>query len=694
MTLTTTYSLWLAPLCVLLGVLAAWVLYRRTRERHGWSAALQWTLGSLRALVIAFVAFLLLEPMTRLWVHEVRKPIVVLAHDGSSSLLAVGDTVALREDYGKRLQALATELEGRYQVVPLTYGSRIEDGLHLEQDQGHTDIDQLFQAVYDRYAGADLGAVVIDGDGIFNRGRSPQLAAERLGVPVFPIMLGDTTVHPDLILREVQHNRITYLGNDFPLLVKWRADHLVGRATRLSVTHRGKEVASKALSIQGDPMIAETPLMLKADEAGLQRYSVQLQAVEGEATLANNRFDIYVDVLDDRRRVLLLSRAPHPDVGAIHQAMAQVEGYTVEVSTIDAFNGNLAGYDLVILHQLPSSDRGAQGVLAEVIKRKIPTWTLLGLRTNMRQVNELGLGVQVKQARGGFSDAQGAVSPDFTLFTLEPEQKQALEQFPPLQVPFAEYTAARSASILLSQRIGSVRTGYPLFVFQAQTAPRTAVTCGEGLWRWRLADMQQHNTTVHFDELVQKTVQFLALKQDKSRFRVIAEREFEQTSRVTLAAELYNASYEPVNAPEATLQLTDEDGRELAYTFSRSGTGYQLDVGTLPAGRYTWKARTELDGERLGAQGELLVKPMVAEQLNTVADHALWAHIAARTNGVTTTPGQLETLVQALKDRPEVAPRSYAHLSYSDLIGLRWLFFPLLVLLTVEWAVRRRSGTY
>jgi len=94
--LTTSYSLWLTPLCIALGVLCAWLLYRRTREKNGWSAAVQWTLAIARAIVIALLAFFLLEPMVRIFLREVRKPIIVLAHDGSSSLLATGDTAALR----------------------------------------------------------------------------------------------------------------------------------------------------------------------------------------------------------------------------------------------------------------------------------------------------------------------------------------------------------------------------------------------------------------------------------------------------------------------------------------------------------------------------------------------------------------------------------------------------------------------
>jgi hypothetical protein len=312
----------------------------------------------------------------------------------------------------------------------------------------------------------------------------------------------------------------------------------------------------------------------------------------------------------------------------------------------------------------------------------------------MRQVNALDLGVNVETGHGGYSDVQAKVSADFSLFTLDPEDIRAFERFPPMQVPFGRYTLARSGTALMSQRIGQVVTDQPLFAFQAQAARRTAITCGEGLWRWRLADMQQNNTNAHFDKLVRKTVQFLALKQDKSRFRVKAEREFAQNEKVVLDAELYNASYEPVNTPEATVTFRDEEGRELKYTFSRNGTGYHLDAGLLPTGKYTWKAATTLDGERFAAQGEFLVKPLNLERMNTVADRGLWENIAARTGGIATGPQDLDRIAKNLEERPEMAARSYSHASFSDLIGLRWLFLPILLLLSLEWALRRRSGTY
>ncbi len=694
MSLTTSYSLWLAPLCVLLGVLAAWLLYRRSSEQHGWSPRLVWSLGIARALVIALLAFFLLEPMVRVFLREVRKPVIVIAHDGSSSLLATGDTTALRTTYQAALARLGETLSDDHEVRMFTYGSDVKEGIDFAQREGHTDIDRVFREVYDRFAGPDLGAVIIDGDGIYNTGRDPRLAAERLGVPVFAIALGDTTVRPDLVLRSVDHNRITYLGNEFPLVARVEARHFNGQRTRVSILRDGKELIGKDLAVDTDPLLIEIPFMVKADRPGLQRLVVRVDEREGESSTANNEQTIYVDVLDDRQKILLLAQAPHPDVAALRESLNALEGYGTDVAYAASFHGTPEEYDLIVLHQLPSASSAIQPVLERIVAKNIPTWTILGQNTDFNQVNALDGGLEITNGQRMTNDAQAGMNPDFALFNFEAEEARAFERFPPLQVPIGTYGTGRGAAALMTQKVGVVRTKYPLMLFQAQGERHSATLCGEGLWRWRLADQQLFGSHAHFDKLVHKTVAYLALKQDKSRFRVRHPQEFAQNEKVKLEAELYNASYEPVNTPEATIRLADESGKDLAYTFSRKGTGYALDAGILPPGRYTWKAAATLDGEHLAASGEFLVKELVAERASTVADHDLWAGIAARTQGLMAHADEMDRIVDAITTKKAIVPRSYAHASFSDLIGLRWIFFILLALLTLEWALRRRSGTY
>lgn len=694
MNLTTVHSLWLAPLCLALGVALAWFLYRRASSKDGFSPNLALLLAIVRAVAIALLAFFLLEPMIRTMVREVRKPVVVIAHDGSASLLAAGDTAALRSSYRKDLELLAERLGDRYEVRTFTYGREVREGLHFDQQDELTDIGELMRTVHDRLGGNDLGAVVLDGDGIYNRGRDPRLDATRLGVPIHTIALGDTTVRPDLVLRSVEHNRINYLGNEFPVLARIEARHLAGQRSRVAVMYNGREVAAQDLAISGDPFFKEVPFTLEAEKAGIQRYTVVVTATDGEATDVNNSQDIYIDVLDARQKVLLLGAAPHPDLGAIRNALAGLEGYETTVAYADDFAEPAASFDLVVLHGLPTLQKPVAAALQAAAAKNIPLMVILAPSVDFKAFNELGGGVQVSGTRAAFTDALPVVDRTFSAFTLEAELVRAIERFPPLQVPFGQYDLGRSASTLLTQRIGAVRTEYPLIALVGQGERRMATITGEGIWRWRIADQQQNGSHEQVDRLIHKLVQFLALKVDKKRFRVEHASAFNESDAVLFAAELYNPSYELVNTPEVEIVLQDEAGTEYPYAFSRTGNAYRLDAGRLPAGRYTWRARTELDGERFTASGEVLVRPVVAELLSTSADHGLLADLSARTEGLAVTQGGLQEVERAIRDRQDIAARSYSHASFSDLIDLRWIFFILLALLSLEWVLRRRNGAY
>ena len=695
MNISTNYPLWLVPVCLLLGCGLAWLLYRRSVDRHGWDRRLALLMAVFRASAVSLIAFFLLQPMVKVQVEDIRKPVIVIAHDGSSSLLATSDSAALREAYQQRLEALSDQLSSKFEVRTFTYGQGVEEGLAFGQRQQLTDIDQVFREVYDRFSGPDLGAVIVDGDGIWNRGSDPRFTAQRLGVPVYTIAMGDTTVRADLVLKAVEHNRITYLGNEFPLLVRIEARHLTGKSTRLSVIQAGAEVAGKDISISGDPLFVEVPLLVKATSAGLQRYTVSLRNVEGETTEVNNTRTVLVEVLDDRKKVLLLAAAPHPDLAAIRNALGGLDGFATEIALADGFNGKVEDFDLVVLHQLPSTKGQGKNVLQQIRAKGIPVWYFIGTQTDFPAFEQEAAGLNVAAQRGRITDAQASSDPSFPLFTMDAAQLRSIERFPPLQIPFGEYELGKGASSLFTQRVGVVKTAAPLIAVQ-QGERRTAVTCGEGFWRWRLADQQMNQGTAHFDGVVRKLVQFLAVKADKQRFRTECAQVFAENEPVIINAELYNASYELVNEPEAKVIITDEGGKDFPFVFSRVGSSYRLEAGQLPPGRYTFTARTTFAGDNLTSSGGFNVQELVAEQLTTTADHGLWRDIAARSSGLFVSADEdgMDRIAAAMGDRKDLAARSYAHSSFSDLIGLKWIFFVLLGLLTAEWGMRRWAGAY
>ncbi len=692
MQLTTVQPLWLALLCTGLGVGTAWLLYARAGGEL--PPSLRRVLFVLRALSVALVAFFLLEPLLRFEERELRKPVVVLAHDGSVSLDAAGDTAFLHGPYRKALEELERDLGDRFEVRSFTYGAGVEEGLRFAQDRTRTDLGTLLRAVHERFAGSELGAVVLDGDGIQNQGRDARLEATRLGVPVYTVLLGDTTVHPDLVVKGVEHNAITYLGNGTPVRVRVQADHLSGSRTVLELRQENRVVVEREVAITGDPFLQEVMLELKPDATGPQRYVARLRPVEGERIAGNNSQSFVVDVLDDRQRIVLFAAAPHPDLGALRQALASTEGYSIELHYAGQSEPDLKGADLLVLHGLPSTRHAVGALLDRATELKLPTLYIAALGTDLSALGRLQRTVGISGGRPAVTDAQAAVQRDFPLFTLDDELAAALERFPPLQVPFAQYSTGRGAQALALQRIGMVRTNEPLLVFAQDGGRREGFIAGEGIWRWRMADHQLHGDHRRTDKLFHRMAQFLALKVNKEPFRVVHAAVFGSDEPVLFTAELYNANLEPVNTPDVQLVVSDSSGRSVNYAFDRSGMTYGLNAGRMAAGSYTWKASTTFNGRSLSRTGKFHVEEPQLERNNTIADHGLLRDLAALTQGEALPGTRVSELSSLLGARPGLAARSYLRTRFSDLIGLRALFFVLLALLTAEWVLRRRNGSY
>jgi len=217
---------------------------------------------------------------------------------------------------------------------------------------------------------------------------------------------------------------------------------------------------------------------------------------------------------------------------------------------------------------------------------------------------------------------------------------------------------------------------------------------GEGLWRWKSAAFQQSESHDSFNELITKSVQYLASKEDKSLFRVNGKNDFLENEDVVFDAELYNASYEPISGKEISMQIRNEEGKEFTYQFSSSGDLYQLNAGRLSVGNYSYEAKASSEGNVWVERGEFSVSPLQMEIINTIADHRLLNQFARENNGVMVYPNQMQKLVDEITNKKEIVSVSYENKQLDELINFRWLAVLILILLSTEWLLRKRAGTY
>ncbi|MBK9012823.1 MAG: hypothetical protein IPM82_01345 [Saprospiraceae bacterium] len=695
--LSFQYPTWYLLLCVALGLGYAFTLYFRDKTFAEQHPNLHKILGVLRFLAATLLAILLLQPLIKSLLTETKKPVIVLAQDESESVGSVLTGEAL-EQYKTSWDKLKNSLSAKYEVKEYGFGSEVREGVTFEMKDKISNISNVMKEVSDLYGNQNLGAVVLATDGIYNEGSNPLYAGAKLNAPVFSVALGDTTAKKDLVLKRVFHNKIAYLGDKFSVQMDVAARNCAGANTNITISKlNGNEVSNLQtipLNINSADFFTTREVVLEAKEAGVQRYRISLSQVSGEKSVANNSREFFVDVLDARQKLLIVANAPHPDISALKQTLEVNKNYQITIGYISDLKVNVADFDFVVLHNLPSSRNDASTVLNVLNQKKTPRMFIVGSQTNLTRFNQVQPLITIQGDQQNSNVVQGVFNPNFSLFTIDENLRRNLPSFNPLTAPFGDFSVRGDAQVLLYQRIGKVDTKYPLLLFGEDNGTKIAVLAAEGLWRWRLFDYLQHQNHDIFSELIGKNFQYVAVKADKRRFRISTSKNiFNENEPVIFDAELYNESFELINEPDVRLTITNADRKEFNYTFNKTTKGYNLNAGVFPVGNYRFRGNVTFNGQNLSFDGQFSVQPIQLELYETTADHAMLRRLSREFGGSVFYQNQIEALTDSLLAR-DIKPVIFTSTSTRSVINLKWIFFLILGMLSLEWFLRRYFGAY
>ncbi|MFN7015287.1 MAG: hypothetical protein ACK4ON_13560, partial [Bacteroidia bacterium] len=317
-----------------------------------------------------------------------------------------------------------------------------------------------------------------------------------------------------------------------------------------------------------------------------------------------------------------------------------------------------------------------------------------GLNVSYTQFNKLQTGVSITALPGKSNEIQAIKNKNFTLFTGNESFNKIYAEFPALTAPFGEIKYSNAFTPLFFQKIGMVETDVPLVLFNAQSEPKIGVIIAEGWWRWKMANYARYQNHDAFNEWIQKAVQLLSAKQDKSKFRVFAKNLFDENEAIEFDAELYNDAFELFNEPEVNINIFDSNKKRFPFSFVKTSNAYRLNAGYLPVGDYTYEASVKYGDKILKHSGNFSVSAIVIEQLQTKANHQLLNSLSEKNGGKLYLPSQLSELKNELLQREDLLPVSYAEQKLNEIINLKWIFFLILTLLSVEWFLRKRFGGY
>ena len=386
--------------------------------------------------------------------------------------------------------------------------------------------------------------------------------------------------------------------------------------------------------------------------------------------------------------------SPHPDLGALKKSIESNKNYEAKIVFVNelAKITDLKQYNLVVMHQLPGTTNSVQNILNNLRQMQIPTLFIGGTQSNWQVLSSYLSGLRISSSPANENDAIPIVNGSFSLFSLSENLKSTLANFPPLKSPFGNYNNT-GFEVLANQQVGYVKTNNPLIALSKGNTWRVGVICGEGIWRWRLADFSQNKNYDVFDEIINKTVQYLGVKSDLRRFRLVNFKpSYLENEPLQLDAEVYNPSYELDNKNDVEFTINTTDEKLYKYTFSKTANAYTLNAGILAPGIYTYIAKTMVDGKQETINGTLSILPLQNELGETVADHNLLGQLSQNTGGNMFYPKELDKLVKQLKACEVIKPIIYTERETTDLINLKWLFIIILLFMLVEWLVRKMNG--
>lgn len=645
-----------------------------------------------------FIGLLLLNPMINTRNTEIKKPVVLIAQDNSESIKASTDSMSLLTLEGK-MDQIESKLSGDFVVKRWSFDSRISDTTDIDYSGKATNISSVFESAYNSFGVENLAAIVLPSDGIFNEGNHPSYILDRLKIPVYPVLLGDTIQRKDLKIQKVFHNKIAYLGDKFNVQVDLRAFNALNQKSRLTVTHFGgtgsRLIGEQSINIDKEDYFQTVEFTLEAKEPGVQRYRFTLNPVAGEISTVNNSREIFIDVLDGRQKILLLAYAPHPDVSALKQILESNNNFQVEFSLLRQFSQPITNFDLVIFHQLPAKGADINSHISNLNSKQIPRLFIVGQQTDLGGFNNIQKALTIRAGTVASNEVTGIVNPVFSLFSLESESVRQIPGFNPMTSLFGDFVPAGNTEVLLKQRIGKVDTEYPLLMFQTQDGSKVGVLAAEGIWKWRLFDYLQHENFNIVDELIGKTINYLSVKEDKRRFRVFTPKNvFDENERLVFGAELYNESYELVNDPDVHLKITNEAGQEFTYVFNKREKAYYLEPGVFPVGAYRYSSYVEYAGKRLTFDGRFSIQAIEKELYELTADHGLLRGLSASYGGHSFYINNAESIADSIKNNDRIKPVIYEFSNTLPLLNYKWLFFIIILLLSVEWFMRKYYGGY
>lgn len=746
-------ELWLVwALCMgaaLALALSAVALWRGPRPQR------RWLLLGLRAVAIAACLTVALEPTL-----ELRRITRVPNHVALLTDVSQSMSVSPPEGGASRQQRAVKLLEGAQGTLESwrQTGHRIDTYAFAETLSPATwstlgqpargDATRIGEALTElqgRYAGRDMGGVIIVSDGVDTGRVGPGpldadtlAAAAGLGVPIHTVWVGEDAIK-DLSIATVLADDFAFVRTPIQLEAVVRHRGLGGRKVEVTLTRDGRLIDSRAVELLANESETRVSFPFTPQQPGNFVFEIATPVLNGEALEENNRQVFSLKVIRDRIRVLHVAGRPswdqrfvrsllrlNPNVDLVSFFILRTDrderpfDERREMSLIpfphrEVFYDQLQSFDLLIFQNFNYEPYKVEAFLPGVRDYVLGGGALAMVggdlsfaagqyaRSALADVLPVDLAGVPPSSEGAFNPErykpkltpQGLGHP-VTSLSLDPRgNEKRWAALPPLEGTNRVARLQPGASMLMEHPKLKTLDGTPAPVLAVMDAGkgRTLALMTDSGWQWGFVDAGNKGDGRAFQTFWENAIRWLVRDPALTLLRLELDRvEYRRGHPVSARVRTLHADYTRATDVNVRVSLRGagdppeaEPLRSWSLTTGPEGEAH-LEFQDLPIGAYRMRAEATLDSGDVVEEKTLLIRSEGRELEDVVARKGVLQELSRRTGGQFVENQFVNFPLKPLREERLGRQRAIELWSNPALLALA------IAALCAEWALRRRLG--
>ncbi len=687
-------------LLIILGI-AGILYYRRTVPDL--PRPLKITLTALRVLVLLIVLTVLFEPVARIIRREKLNPVNLVFIDNSKSLSINENGFNRPEITGRLLEELKNSgLNNTYYL----FGAGVTNATSPQFKEPNTDFGLIFNQVTS--SKQNIASVTVISDGVITRGSGSFRPVEKLNIPFYTVLVGDSIPKRDVRVDRIITNDLIYAGVSSPLFTDISAAGFEESEVRAMLYEENTLLEEKSGVINGGSVRVRFDYQPKS--AGEKKLTVRVSPLRNEAYANNNSQTVYVNILSGKIKIAVIGGSPSSDISAISNSLSADTNFTVK-SIIHIGNGkyipknfNLRDLDsssILVLNSFPEKDTPQDLVVrvSEMISnRNTPFLLILSPVTDQNKLSSILPSLPVELSGTGITstDVQAVVNGNElshpVISGLSESAGWNWNSLPPLTQPAINFKPRAGSVTLLFSSVRNIRTSLPLFSVMRTGSKRSAMLTANNIWRWKL---NQPGNNFLFDNFMVNTVKWLNAVDDRKQVKIFPVKKlFASGEPVEFVAEVYDESFNPLSGASVNVELRSSKGIKSNFSLTEIENGiYEGRAEELSPSDYTFKGVVTDGNTVIGTEsGRFNIGDLDIEMVNPGTDPDYLKRLSTLTGGRSFYNDDTEGLIDLLRRKEAASVKEKTTVDEFDVWTSNFLLILVIVFLGVEWFLRKREG--